>query len=76
MSKHNFLGEKVPKLYIVDVIHQFLIGQHKVLNKDLTVWLHGDRLANTCIPPSSPGDTPMQLLYKPNPKNTFESIVN
>ncbi len=31
-----------------------------VPNKDPTVWLDGARPANTCIPPSFPGNLPMQ----------------
>jgi hypothetical protein len=33
-----------------------------------TVWLHGARPANTCIPPSFLGNVPMQLCSIPTPK--------
>jgi hypothetical protein len=46
----------------------FLAGfpSHGVFNKGPTVWLNGAWHANTCIPPSFPENTPMQL-WGPHP---------
>jgi len=38
---------------------------------DPTDWLDGARPANTCIPPSFPGNTPAQPCGIPNPKSYF-----
>ncbi len=48
------------------------------LNKDPTVWLDEARPANTCIPPSLLGNTPVQLLGMSTPKKyscKYEKII-
>jgi len=44
------------------------------LDKDPTVWLDETRSANTCIPPTFPGNVPAQQCSIPTSKNTFSSI--
>jgi hypothetical protein len=46
-----------------------------VLNKDPTVLLNGARPANTCIPPSFPGNAPAHPNRVPNPKSTLASML-
>ncbi len=43
-----------------------------VLNKDPTIWLDGARPANTCIPPSFPGNVPVQPSGAPTKKYVWE----
>jgi hypothetical protein len=66
-----FAVAKITKLYIID--EQFGIfpagftGQGG-LSKDLTVWLDGARLANTCIPPSFLWNVPHSCAAYPPQK--------
>jgi hypothetical protein len=46
-----------------------------VLNKVPTVLLNGARPANTCIPPSFPGNAPAHPCRVPNPKSTFARML-
>jgi hypothetical protein len=45
-----------------------------VLIKDTKVWINGARPANTCIPPTVPGNVAEQSCGISNPKNTFSGI--
>jgi len=45
-----------------------------VINEDPSVWPDGARPANTCIPPSLPGNAPAWPRIIPNPQSTFATI--
>jgi hypothetical protein len=71
ISKHYFCGG-ISYLQIIFLqIFWPALPARGIPNKDYTVCLDGTRPANTCIPPSLPGNVQPQNVPLPTPKNMF-----